>query len=267
MSLDSNSDKLGVGELARKLHDELIPLSNSFSYFFAAVPLTDEDVQEYLREPIAALPPSLIQALPNVAVLLVPYLERVTRNVEGRQTVEDLVSFDDPGKDNRIWSSKLQASDGVVLAFAVKDQDVADYHYGFYHMMADVAVDIAGRGAVDEFNTVLRDELSGGVHGEVDDQSWELKTALLRKQRDMRRKTKGFSAYARQSLLDTLTLYLHGICCDIDVETGPRQIASRHLRRRLELLQSIYPPPEGYTIFPEDLNHVDEAREKAPSKD
>ena len=53
--------------------------------------------------------------------------------------------------------------------------------------------------------------------------------------------------------VDSLTLFLHGICCDIDVETGPRQLASRHMRKRLELLRGFYPPPKGYAVFPEDL--------------
>jgi len=62
-----------------------------------------------------------------------------------------------------------------------------------------------------------------------------------------------FRDYARQAFEDTLTLYLHGTCCDIDVETGPRQMPSRYLRKRLELLFSLYPPPEGYAVFPEQL--------------
>ena len=52
---------------------------------------------------------------------------------------------------------------------------------------------------------------------------------------------------------DTLTLYLHGICCDIDVDTGPRQLPSRYLRKRLKLMQTLYPQPNGYAVFPEDL--------------
>ena len=60
----------------------------------------------------------------------------------------------------------------------------------------------------------------------------------------MRKETKLFREYARQAFEDTLTLYLHGTCCDIDVETGPRQMPSRYLRRRLELLISLFPPPE-----------------------
>jgi len=59
--------------------------------------------------------------------------------------------------------------------------------------------------------------------------------------------------YQAQSFIDTLTLYLHGICCDIDVDTGPRQLPSRYLRKRLQLLQELFPAPEGYAVFPEDL--------------
>ena len=44
---------------------------------------------------------------------------------------------------------------------------------------------------------------------------------------------------------------MHGICCDIDVETGPRQLPSRYLRKRLEVLLGLYPPPAGYAVFPE----------------
>jgi hypothetical protein len=47
-------------------------------------------------------------------------------------------------------------------------------------------------------------------------------------------------------------LYLHGICCDIDVDPGPRQLASNHIRKRLRYLRGLYPPPEGYAVLPED---------------
>ena len=81
----------------------------------------------------------------------------------------------------------------------------------------------------------------------------ELKQSLLRRQTNVRKETKLFREYARQAFEDTLTLYLHGTCCDIDVETGPRQMPSRYLRRRIELLMSLFPPPEGYAVLPEQL--------------
>ena len=106
----------------------------------------------------------------------------------------------------------------------------------------------------ERYNRLLREELANEAHGEVEERSWRLKQALRRRQTNLLRDTKLQREYFRQSFEDTLTLYLHGICCDIDVDTGPRQMASRHLRRRLELLENLFPPPEGYAVFPEQLN-------------
>jgi hypothetical protein len=138
-----------------------------------------------------------------------------------------------------------------VLAFALKDQEVAEYHYRFYHLLAT----LMGEHWTDSMETVyarlLHEELNADVHGEVDEPSWRMKQALRRSKSV--RGGKGFRDYARQSFIDTLTLYLHGICCDIDVDTGPRQLPSRYLRRRLLALEELFPPPAGYAVFPEQL--------------
>src|SRR4249920_3227465 len=68
--------KLSVTQFAERFRGEMIPLSNTFSYFCASVPLSEEDLKEYLEEPVAALPPGVAAALPKISILLVPYLER-----------------------------------------------------------------------------------------------------------------------------------------------------------------------------------------------
>ena len=68
--------KLSVTQFAERFRGEMIPLSNTFSYFCASVPMSEEDLKEYLEEPVAALPPSIAAALPKISILLVPYLER-----------------------------------------------------------------------------------------------------------------------------------------------------------------------------------------------
>ena len=136
----------------------------------------------------------------------------------------------------------------------MKEQEVADYHYRFYHLLAALVADQWGDVVRRQYSLLVREEINSSVHGEVDDESWRLKQALLRRQSTVQRDTKVFREYARQSFIDTLTLFMHGICCDIDVETGPRQLPSRYLRKRLQLLQSLYPPPEGYAVFPDELN-------------
>jgi hypothetical protein len=242
--------KLSVHQLAERFRREMIPLSKTFSYFSAAVPLSEEEIREYLQEPIAALPPSIAAKLPKISILLVPYLERA----QGRDRKScEMVSMDKPSESKVSWSAKVVLSkDEAVLAFALKDQEVADYHYRLYQLLASLMADHWTDDIRKQYYALMWDELLMKVHGEVDDASWQLKQALLPTLRPVRRETNSFKAYARQSFIDTLTLYLHGICCDIDVETGPRQLPSRYLRRRLELLEKLYPPPHGYSVFPEE---------------
>ena len=251
MSLPADLTKVSVGQLVEQFGKESIPLGNSFSYFAVALPLAEEETKEYLLDPIAALPPDVASVLPKVLILLVPYLERV--NGKPGAAGEDLMTTERPA-ENRWLDSTGLLSDGLsVLAFGVRDQEMADYHYHFYRALSDLAANHMGLEAESRYFSLLREELNGRVHGEVDERSWHLKQALLRRQSGVRRETKPFRAYARQSLVDTMTLYLHGICCDIDVDTGPRQLPSRYLRKRLQLLHSMYPPPKGYVVFPEDL--------------
>ena len=264
--------KLSVRQFAERFRGEMIPLSSTFSYFCANGPMSEEDLKEYLEEPVAALPPSVIAALPKISILLVPYLERANgRNgsrQEGRKSERakapaakeekhgmggDFVSVEKPPQDRTSSFTQLKLGEETVLAFALKDQEVAEYHYRFYHLLAAVLGDHWSTDVETRFTHLLREEMSGDVHGEVDEASWRLKQGLRRGKGGAGRTSGAFREYARQSFIDTLTLYLHGICCDIDVDTGPRQLPSRYLRRRLLALEELFPPPKGYAVFPDQL--------------
>jgi hypothetical protein len=234
-----------VGELASRLRDELIPLSNKFSYF-TTLPIADEDLRQYLNDPISAISPAILDALPRIGIILAPYLEK--GNGKGEN-----VTFEKPLESRQVLSARAQSEGLAVLAFGVKDIEVADYHYRFYSLLASLIAETWPQEVQERFHRTIREELSAEVSGEVDEKSWHLKQALLRRQTNVRKETKLFREYALQAFEDTLTLYLHGTCCDIDVETGPRQMASRYLRRRLELLISLYPPPDGYAVLPEQV--------------
>jgi hypothetical protein len=251
MAAQPDLSKLSVGQFAERFRSEMIPLSNTFSYFCASVPLSEDDLKEYLEEPIASLPPAVSNLLPKVSIMLVPYLERADGKEKGNVVRDEFVCTEKPPESRLSWASQVRLDKEEVLVFALKDQDVSEYHYRFYHVIAALAGDLWSEEAQIQYCTLLREELSAGVHGEVDEESWHMKQALLRRQGSIRKETKLFREYARQSFIDTLTLYLHGICCDIDVETGPRQLASRHLRKRLNTLYGLYPPPSGYAVFPE----------------
>ena len=254
MSAQADLSKLSVGQFAERFRGEMIPLSTTFSYFCASVPMSEEDLKEYLEEPIAALPAAVAAVLPKVSIMLVPYLERVNGK-DKKKTPGEFVCTEKPPESHLFWASQVRLDNDKeeVLLFALKDQEVAEYHYRFYQMLAKLMGDRWSQQAEMLYSQLLRDELNNNVHGEVDEESWRMKQALLRRQSNLRRETKLFRDYARLSFIDTLTLYLHGVCCDIDVETGPRQLSSKYLRNRLNLLYTLYPPPEGYAVFPEHL--------------
>ena len=243
--------KLSVRQFAERFRSEMIPLSNTFSYFCASVPLTEEDLKEYLEEPVAALPPGVAAALPKISILLVPYLEKGNGGRTKPAGSAEYVSIERPQHGRISAATQLSLGRETVLAFALKDQEVAEYHYRFYHLLATVLGEQWSDGIETKYSRLMREELAADIHGEVDEASWRLKQSLRRSQNSMN--LKAFKTYARQSFIDTLTLYLHGICCDIDVETGPRQLPSRYLRKRLLLLQELFPPPQGYAVFPEQL--------------
>jgi hypothetical protein len=253
--------KVSVGQFAERFRGEAIPLSNTFSYFCASLPMSEEVVKEYLEEPVAALPPSIAAMLPRISILLVPYLERsgergVTKSKrKTRPAIEKLSDFvvaERPAEGKQSWASQVSYENETVLVFALKEQDVAEYHYRLYRRLSALVADTWSTEAATAYKAMIREELTTAVHGELDDDGWQAKQSLIRRQTNVKKDSPLFADYVRQSFIDTLTLYLHGICCDIDVETGPRQLPSRYLRKRLNLLKSLYAPPAGYAVFPED---------------
>ena len=246
MSTDTDRAKLTLEEITARIRGELIPLSGSFSYY-SVLPVPDEDLRQYLNDPIAAISPAIVAALPKIGLILAPYLEK------GNGKGGEAITFERPAEGRYLAVARRNVDNIVMLALGIKDIEVADYHYQLYSSISALLAERWPQEVQERFFRTIREELSADVHGEVDEKSWHLKQALQRRQANVRKETKLFREYARQAFEDTLTLYLHGTCCDIDVETGPRQMPSRYLRRRLELLLSLFPPPEGYAVLPEQL--------------
>jgi hypothetical protein len=248
MPSENGRPKTSVDELSRRLRAEMTPINNKISYYLA-LPVAEEDLRQYLHEPVEALPPSVSELLPPLGIVLAPYLERAA--AKSRVAV----AYEKPAEARLLFSTRVESPDFVTLFFTIKDEQVSDYHYYFFDEVAALLSYRCPPKAQDVWHGLLREELSAEIHGEVDEKSWHLKQILLRRPMAARKDGKPFRAYARQSFEDTMTLYLHGLCCDIDVETGPRQLPSRHLRKRLEALKTLFTPPEGHAVFPEDLSH------------
>lgn len=235
-----------IDELARRLRPEFIQVDKQFAWY-PMIQVAEEDQHSYLKDPIESLPPAVRALLPKMGVVLAPYLEKGA----GRKGAS--VTETKPPEAKLALSARVENPDFITIFFTIRGEQVADYHYFFYDEIASLISHRWPIKVCDLWHTLIRQELSNEMHGEVDERSWRLKQALLRRPGNARRDTKPFRDYARQSFEDTMTLYLHGICCDIDVDTGPRQLPSRCLRLRLELLKDLFPPPQGRGVFPEDL--------------
>ena len=53
----------------------MIPLTGKFSYF-SLLPIAEEDLRQYLNDPIAAISPAIVAALPRTGIILAPYVEK-----------------------------------------------------------------------------------------------------------------------------------------------------------------------------------------------
>jgi hypothetical protein len=228
-----------AGQCQRSLQ----PLVDRISYF-SVLQLEDDQIRQYLREPADAAPRSLLERIPPLRLVLVPFLEK------GPAGSTDFVSFERPPHTKILARSSFALEEAVFLFLAAESQEVADYHYWFYNGVAELAAARLDRGEFGRFHSLVTDELNRSTRGEVDERSFNIKQKLGRKQRMPGNDTKLMKEYVHQAIEDTLTLYLHGLCCDIDVEPGPRQLASRYVRKRLELLAEIFPPNPGFVLFP-----------------
>lgn len=236
-----------VKSFAADANGQMIPVSGSLSYC-SVTPQEDVDLQRMIHDPASATPPVIASILPHLRIVLAAYLEKP----HGKSAGGPLLAFKKPAETRRIFSTHVQEAGKDYIFLASKDEDVADYHDALYYELATLVVDRADEELTGQFYGLLREELRNSVRGEVDDESWKLKDQLLSRQADPAKNTKTFRTYAREAMIDTLTLYLHGLCCDLDVEAGPRQLPSRYLRRRLELLRGLFPPPTGIAVFPDE---------------
>src|ERR1700727_2436218 len=141
MSAHPDLSTLSVGQFAERFRGERVPVSNTFSYFCASVRVSEEDIKEYLEEPIAALPPAISALLPKVSIMLVPYLERVDGKEKGTVRRDEFVVNEKPPDSRASWAAQGRFDKEEVLVFALKDQDVSEYHYRFYNLLATLAAD------------------------------------------------------------------------------------------------------------------------------
>ena len=83
----------------------------------------------------------------------------------------DFVVTERPATGRQSWASEVSFEDETVLVFALKEQDVAEYHYRLYRRLATLVVEKWAPNAETAYAELIQEELKASVHGEVDDES------------------------------------------------------------------------------------------------
>src|SRR3954447_13463150 len=113
MSTEAEKSKLTVDELASRFRGELVPLTSKFSYF-STLPMAEEDLRQYLNDPISAISPAIVAAIPNVGVILALYREKG----DGKG---DWITFERPTESRQIACSRPMSGNMAILALGVKE--------------------------------------------------------------------------------------------------------------------------------------------------
>ena len=249
--LPHESGTISTAEFVAECRDMMIPLGESLSYF-SVVPLDERETQRLVLDPAGALPPRVCEILPNLRLILVPYLALDFNGGSSRA----LVAFQPPAEEEQLYVAMESLADENCLFIAMLDEEFYDTHIVLYRALAQEIVQRGGADFARSFNEALDSELRGRANGEVHERAWRLKRDYLQVKRPGSDRDEVLAEYRQQALEDTLTLYLHGLCCDIEVDAGPKQLPSKLMRKRLLLLKDQLPPPAAVALFPEDLDLV-----------
>ena len=162
MSIDTEWSKFTVEDIALRVRKEMIPVTAKFSYF-STTPIAEEDLKQYLNDPIAAVSPVIIAGLPRIGIMLAPYIEK------GNGKGGDSVTFERPSESRHIPYSLVTLEGLTVMALGIKEIEVADYHYQFYNALSGLVTSRLPQDTQERFHRTIREELGAEIHGEVDE--------------------------------------------------------------------------------------------------
>ena len=251
MTVAARPTKLSIAEFVAQCHDVLIPVPGTSLAYFSAVPLDTPDQDHLINDPVSAFPPGLSKIIPNLRLVYVPYLE--LGEPASKEGPDVVISFQHPREEVRRLSAFETVSDESYLFVSAGFGEDTDIHDVLFRALAQQIVSSPDAPFVAPFRKLVTAELRNRVHGEVGDIAWDLKKSLLGLQSDEKERTDLLERYLDQALRDTVALYLHGLCCDIDLRANPKQLASKYIRKRLLLIKDHLPPPAGVGLFPSDL--------------
>ncbi len=238
--------------VAEYIRGTFVPLSHLAHGWemHSAVPLTPAEERSIVREPAQAVPDSIAERLGKLRVLVVPYVACFDSG--------DAVSFTKPKGDTHsaVW---LETGERIHLVLPCRELDPHDTGLEFLASIAELLLPRLSESELGRFSALLEEELRAGVTGEIDDDALAAKQPLTGS-RSRRRHRQMFEQYRDVSFVSTAAEYMHGLWHDVQIRVGPNYLPFQPLRRRLKLLEGMFPPNTGYSLFAEGLDREEESQ-------
>lgn len=187
--------------------------------------LGPEAIRQFLRPAVRAVPASLARRLGPCRIILLPSLGASSvRSRWTRGPGELEISLAAEGSEPHELTLELLLCLGQVL-WEISPQD----HPGWL--------------------TLLDEEFTEGIAGEIDQDVLALKRALLSRP-FAARSLRWTWRYAAAAFAATVAEYIHALRHDVTVREGPEHLPAAPLLRRLKFLARRYPPDRGHRLFP-----------------
>jgi hypothetical protein len=184
-----------------------------------SAPVPEGLVREFIRPALRAVPSSMARRLGSCRISL------------------------EPAADAAV-TSRWAETDGGLEVF-VTTSDLEDHDIAL-ELLLCLGQALWGRLSSDELRaywTLLEQEASEGITGEIDEQALEEKRARTGRLQSIERY--GFASFA-----GTAAEYVHCLWHDVTIRVGPEHLPAPQLRRRLDLLARWFPPDRGHRLFP-----------------
>lgn len=182
-------------------------------------------LREFIRPAVRAAPRSLAARLGACHISLMPELADASLTSQWRADGRELA-----------------------IELATDQADPHDLAIEMLLCLGQAFCEIASAEELSAYLRLLNDEIEAGVTGEIDEDVFREKCAVL---------TGGSSArspgslqrYADASLAASIAEYVHCLWHDVEIRTGPEHLPATWLRRRLEMLARWFPPDRGQALF------------------
>jgi hypothetical protein len=215
--------------------------------FHAALPLSPAEERTVVREPVQAVPATIAQRLGKLRVLAVPYIACLETG--------DVVSRQKP-KGEAHTAAWVETPERINLLLACRELDAHDTGFELLGSVAELLRPRLTPSELALYNQILEEEIRHGVRGEIDEDALNAKQSYLAS-RTGRRFRAQFERYRDVSFVSTAAEYIHGLWHDVQIRVGPEHLPIAQLRRRMDLMATLFPPNPGYRVFDEAVEKTE----------